>query len=122
LQLPGIAFVALLVAGLWRGGIVSAWTAGCLLALWIAKDAAFYPLLRKAYESGGADGAARLVGRTAVVRRRLAPRGYVGVGAELWRAELQDGAGPVEPGSEVRVVGARRLTLIVVPVAAGDDH
>lgn len=115
LQIPGIVFVGALLFALWRWEVTSGRTAGSLLALWVAKDVAFYPLLRRAYEPSGAHGAARLVGRTGVARRRLAPRGYVAVGGELWLAELRDRGAALAEGMPVRVVGGRRLTLIVVP-------
>jgi membrane protein implicated in regulation of membrane protease activity len=90
-------------------------TGGALLAMWVVKDVALYPLLRRGYEVGSAHGSARLVGCTGVARQRLAPRGYVTVGGELWRAELDDGVAAIAAGASVRVVGARRLTLVVVP-------
>lgn len=58
-------------------------------------------------------GAEGLVGRTAVVRSRLAPRGTVGVAGELWSAELEEGADPLEVGDEVEIVAVDRLRLTV---------
>jgi membrane protein implicated in regulation of membrane protease activity len=82
------------------------------------KDAAFYPLVRRAYAGAGANATARLIGQHGVARQTLAPRGYVALGSELWRAEVEPGAAPIAAGHAVRVVGARQLTLIV---AATDE-
>ncbi|MDX1600355.1 MAG: nodulation protein NfeD [Anaerolineales bacterium] len=60
-------------------------------------------------------GAEGLVGRTAVVRSRLAPSGTVRIAGELWAAELEDGAPEQEVDEQVEVVGVDRLRLIVKP-------
>jgi membrane-bound serine protease (ClpP class) len=62
-------------------------------------------------------GALALVGRTAVVRTRLQPRGQVYLHGELWQAEAADGE-EVGPGSEVVVEGVEGLTLRVTPAPA----
>jgi membrane protein implicated in regulation of membrane protease activity len=91
------------------------WIAAALLALWIGKDFALYPWLRDAYEAGDPDPTASLVGRVATTRDRLAPSGWVRLGAELWRAELAPGCQPVDPGATVRVHAVRGFTLVVEP-------
>jgi membrane protein implicated in regulation of membrane protease activity len=115
LQLPGLAFVALLGLLLWRFAELPGWAAAGAVMLWAVKDAAFYPFVRQAYAGAGASATARLVGQCGVARQMLAPRGYVALGSELWRAEVEPGAAPIAAGHAVRVVGARRLTLIVAP-------
>ncbi len=62
-------------------------------------------------------GALALVGRTAVVRTRLQPRGQVYLHGELWQAEAADGE-EVGPGSEVVVEAVEGLTLRVTPAPA----
>jgi len=118
-QLPGLAVVAVLLLGLWRLAGLPAWVAALLFGLWVIKDAAFYPLLRRAYEGEGRGGAARLIGRCGTARQDLAPSGYVALGGELWRAHVASGGDPIPAGSAVRVVDARRLTLIVVAIDDG---
>jgi membrane protein implicated in regulation of membrane protease activity len=117
LQLPGFLLVALLLAGAVRWWGISTHVALCLLALWVLKDIALFPLLRVAYEpSGGQGGAEALVGARGVAKGPLAPTGYVLVGAEHWRAELASGDGETIPsGAPVRVRAVRGLTLIVDP-------
>ena len=115
LQIPALACVAVLAFALWRFAGLSGWVAVAAVLLWAAKDVAFYPLVRGAYAGGAASETARLVGRCGVARQPLDPSGYVAIGSELWRAEIETGATPIDPGKTVRVVGARRLTLIVTP-------
>jgi membrane protein implicated in regulation of membrane protease activity len=111
-QLPGTATVVAVLCALWWWGGLPGWMAAVGAAAWIGKDLAMYPLLRRSHERVPT-GAAVLIGRRAVVRKRIAPAGIVACGAEVWRAELHPGEAPLQPGAAVRVVGARGLTLIV---------
>ena len=86
---------------------------------WFVKDMALYPLVRSAYEIDDTPPIARLIGRVGTAAQRLAPRGYVRVRGELWRAETDAGAA-VEPEATVEVVGAAGLTLRVRPRTAPD--
>ncbi|HEY0386946.1 MAG TPA: nodulation protein NfeD [Gaiellales bacterium] len=63
-----------------------------------------------------ATGTAALVGRTAVVRVALNPRGQVFIEGALWQADA--GTGPIEAGRTVIVRGVDGLLLHVEPVAA----
>ncbi len=115
LQAPGWALVGVVLHALVAWGWIAPRLAIALGALWVAKDLALYPWLRRSYEDGPADAGAALVGRSAVARDRLAPRGWVRLGSERWRAELAPGSAPVEAGAAVRVVAVRGLTLVVEP-------
>jgi membrane protein implicated in regulation of membrane protease activity len=115
-QVPGLLCIALLVFILWEWAGLPAWAAWAVIIASVAKDAALYPLLRRAYEVPP-NGAAVLIGRRGVARRQLAPRGTVAFGVELWRAEIGPAQAPIETGAAVRVVAVRGLTLIV----AADD-
>jgi membrane protein implicated in regulation of membrane protease activity len=114
-QLPELLAVAVLVwyARGWLG--LSEGGAAGLVALWVAKDVALFPFLRRAYEPTSRGGASALVGALGRVEEALAPArtGWVRVGAELWRAELADGAAPLPAGARVRVEAVRGLTLLV---------
>lgn len=92
---------------------LSLYVAALLLALWLAKDVAMYPLVRIAYEDASPDATESLIGATGTARDRIDPEGWVQVGSELWRAELAPGAAPVEGGAPVRVVSVHGLTLDV---------
>lgn len=113
LQIPGWLIAAAVLVASWRSENVSGSVAISLLLLWVGKDLVFYPFLRAAYLSDVPTGAQRLLGQSAVVRRRLSPIGYVQVRGELWRAEVPAGHPPVPVASSVRVVAAKRLTLTV---------
>ncbi len=112
-QLPGAGFVALLLFALWRWAGLPGWIAAAAFVAWVAKDLALYPLLRRAYEAVP-EPAAALVGRRALVRRPLAPRGMVVIGRERWRAEPAVAGEAIAAGAAVRIVAVRGLTLLVV--------
>jgi membrane-bound serine protease (ClpP class) len=115
-QIPGWVVVGGLAWGArdWFG--ISDGAALAVFALWVAKDVVLFPFVRKAYEpDGGGDAASALLGATGVAQEELAPRGYVRLRAELWRAELARGRPPVPAGGRVRVTGLRGLTLLVEP-------
>ena len=59
------------------------------------------------------------MGSVGVVRNPLAPRGWVTIRGEVWRAELDTGAAsePVPAGRKVRVQSVEGRTLRVVPVS-----
>ena len=119
LQAPSWAAASLAVAGLrhWLG--LSLWIGAGLLAVWVLKDFALYPFLRRAYEGGARTGAEELIGARGVARDELSPKGHVWVRGELWRAEVAAGRGPISPGTPVRVQAARGLTLTVTGDAQG---
>ena len=120
LQVPG--WVLALVVGWWihTSFDTSAWVAPGLLAAWVGKDMALYPLLRSAYEVNEAPPVERLIGRRGVAVERLAPSGYVRIGGELWRARASDAA-PIAPNLTVEVVGAQGLILAVRQAAPEVD-
>ena len=114
IELPGAlaVLVGLLVARRWIE--IPTATVFALAAAWVAKDLALYPLLRHAYEVDPRNEMEKLAGDEVVVRRPLAPGGYVAMKGELWRAEAAEGERlPVPAGARVRVESHRGLTLVV---------
>jgi membrane protein implicated in regulation of membrane protease activity len=110
-QVPG---TALLGATLWllRDWLEWGWWAVWLpLTLWVLKDVALFPFVWRAYTPP--EKASRMRGKRGAAEERLAPSGYVRVGAELWRAEAQGSGDVIEEGEEVVVCGTRGLTLLV---------
>jgi membrane-bound serine protease (ClpP class) len=84
-----------------------------LFAIWVIKDLALYPLLRRAYESKPPSGVKQLIGARGVAQQELSPRGYVRIRGELWMAEFRRNDRRIPPGSSVKVLAARGMTLIV---------
>ncbi len=112
LQVPGAVIAAIVLALLHEQVGLPLWLAGLLGFLWIAKDAALYPFVRRAYEPSDT-AHERLVGERARVVRGFATSGFVRVRGELWRAELLDGEAPIDDDDVVIVKAARHLTLTV---------
>jgi membrane protein implicated in regulation of membrane protease activity len=117
-QIPDLILLGLGLAAAVRWWDLPVPAACGLAAVWIAKDVILYPVLRVAYESDGVSGVDRMRGALGVVAQPLSPVGYVKLGPELWKAELEFGGGTVSVGSEIRVVEVRGLTLIVEPVTS----
>ena len=113
LQVPGWLLLLVLILLLRSRIEISAGLAVTLLGLAVLKDLLLYPLVRRAYEGDSRNGAERLVGAYGVVETPLAPKGYVRVRGELWRAESHPGTGPLPEGSTVKITAGRGLTLTV---------
>lgn len=112
-QIPGWILAIVIVAALRVWLEIPLWVALGLVILWVFKDLAMYPFLRTAYESDVKTGVGQLVGARGVAHGELAPRGYVRVRGELWRAEARGESQPISPGSPIRVEGAEGMTLLV---------
>jgi membrane-bound ClpP family serine protease len=112
-QVPGTVVVAALSAIAAHYDIVSVATAAGVLCLWIAKDLALYPLLKRAYEPSGHGYPERLIDRRGRAREKLDPLGYVVVAGELWRAEARSKDRPIRKGETVVVTGTVGTRLIV---------
>lgn len=115
LQIPGWIFASLVLGFLVHEHDLSQRTAALLFGLWLVKDFVLFPILRIAYEPSDPGGTQSMVGRLGTARESLDPEGYVKVGAELWHARVVDGLAPLEPGTVVRVIEVRELTLHVEP-------
>ncbi len=114
-QLPELAVVCVLAIGARSWVALPDWAAAGIITLWVIKDAVMFPFVRIAYQPGSRGGGASLVGARGTAQEPLRPSGYVRISSELWRAELQPGAPPVERGDRIRVLGVHGLTLVVEP-------
>jgi len=113
-QLPGWLLGVVALVWLWPRTGLATWIGVALLAAWVVKDFALYPLVRSAYVGRARTGGERLIGIRGKARDRLDPEGWVFVVGELWRARTTDGA-VLEQGSDVVVVAADGLVLSVAP-------
>lgn len=109
-QLPGIVVVAALavVAAQWLS--LPSWVSVLASLLWVAKDAALYPVVKASYQDGSPTGPASLIGSLGTVRDALDPIGLIKIGPELWKAKSSS---PAAAGDVVRVVGCTGMTLLV---------
>ena len=114
-QIPGWVLAVVVLALLVRLVDLSPQIALLLFALWVIKDFILYPLVRIAYEPGNPETTDGLIGAIGIAQGRLDPDGYVRIGAELWRAELDASLAPLESGAGVRVQSVHGLTLRVEP-------
>jgi membrane protein implicated in regulation of membrane protease activity len=112
LQVPDILLAGLILwlAHRWAG-LPLGWAFG-LFGLWLVKDVAMVLLLGDLFTPPRI-GPEALAGARAVVQERLAPRGHVRLGSELWQAECLPAWETIPPGTPVIVRAARGLTLLV---------
>jgi membrane protein implicated in regulation of membrane protease activity len=119
-QLPGWALAGAVLAGLHGYGAISGGVAAGLFGVWLAKDLALYPLLRRAYDPAPSRmvGAERLLGAEGTVEHEDGRHGWVRVRGELWRAGVEPDGAPLARGERVRVLDVRGLELVVERVAS----
>ena len=113
LQIPSWVLLVSILYAVRSALNMSLWVAGALVGLWIVKDLALYPLLRRAYENDPRTGGERLVGYRGLTVTPLAPQGYIRVRGELWRAELRSSTAVIPKGTAVKIFAAEGLTLAV---------
>lgn len=117
-QVPGWVLIAVVLFALnhWLG--LSLWMALGIFLLWLIKDFALYPLLKRSFEPHGKTPVEQMIGLRGVACDRIDPDGYIQVRGEFWRAETHAEGGPILAGSPVKVVEADGMTLIVVTDAS----
>ncbi len=114
-QIPGWVLALGAAILLYRWGVLPGWAGVLLVAGWMVKDAALYPLMRAAYETDTSSVIERLIGLRGVAVEPLAPQGYVRVRGELWRSEATAADQAIRPGHPVTVHAVRGTTLLVRP-------
>jgi membrane protein implicated in regulation of membrane protease activity len=112
-QIPGWAVGAVLAVGLVHWDVIPTWLAALGFFGLVAKDLAFYPVLRSAYETKVKSGSEALVGKKGIAQGDLSPEGYIRINLELWRAVADSAVPKIASGTEVEVVRAEGMTLIV---------
>jgi membrane-bound serine protease (ClpP class) len=112
-QIPGWAVGAVVGVGLVHWNVIPNWLAVLGFFGLVLKDLAFYPLLRSAYETKVKSGSEALVGKKGIAQGNLSPEGYIRINLELWRAVADSGGPEIASGTEVEVVRAEGMKLIV---------
>jgi membrane protein implicated in regulation of membrane protease activity len=101
---------------------VPRWWAPAILIVWMLKDLAVYPLTRSAYEKAAKTGRERLVGHEGTAYEEIAPRGYIKIHGEFWKAQARNAYRPIPKGSPVSVTAVREETLIIEPGGSMQSH
>jgi membrane-bound ClpP family serine protease len=116
-QAPSWVALVVVLAILVRVWDLSLAMPALVLALWVVKDLALFPVLRIAYEpAGGSGGAENLIGALGTVSADLDPEGWIRIGSERWRARVSRDHSPVPIGAAVRVTAVEGLLLRVEPL------
>ena len=117
-QLPDAAAGGLVAMLLVHNEWVSPLVGWLLFALWIGKELALFPLVRRAYEPMSPHGTAALVGERGVVTalpESPGAAGFIRIGAELWRAAPASGGALPPIGTSVCVERVDGYTLLITP-------
>ena len=116
LQLPGIFFIAALIILLYLIKAVSFKVIWIVLAVWVIKDIALYPLVWKSYDLSSNSGKYQMIGQQGVALEAINPTGYVLVNGESWSARLKNKKSVIRKDEPVYVSDVQGLTLIVRPL------
>ena len=116
LQLPGIFFIAALIILLYLIKAVSFKVIWIVLAVWVIKDIALYPLVWRSYDLSPKPGKASMIGQRGVALEAINPAGYVLVNGESWSARLKNKKSVIRKGEPVYVSDVQGLTLVVRPL------
>ena len=112
-QIPQWLLLALFLRLLVEKSAVLPWVGQAFFVVWVLKDIAVFPLVRRAYENNAKTGSEELIGAKATTQERLDPEGFVRVRGELWKARAEPADQPINRDSVVTVCAARGLILTV---------
>jgi membrane protein implicated in regulation of membrane protease activity len=112
-QIPGWAITAVVASALVHWEIIPKWLGLLGFVCLVVKDLVSFPLLRSAYEGKVKSGSAALVGKKGIAQGDLAPEGYIRIHLELWRAIAETSDQVIAAGTEVEIVRAEGMKLVV---------
>ena len=105
-----LAAAALIVLGLYH--LLPAWLADSAAGVVVAAGVVtFVRTVRHVNNIAGPMGTAALIGKEAIARTPLTPKGFVAIHGERWAAEIEDGNALT--GATVHIVGAEGFCLKV---------
>ena len=113
LNIPGLAAVILILIIIQHWVVLPVWLFWSIIGFWIVKDVVLFPFVWRAYDWERPGQSRSMIGERGIAKERLAPKGYVQVHGELWRAEIINGGPPIEMGQSVKIVKMDGLTLFV---------
>lgn len=114
-----LAAAALIVLGLYH--LLPRWLADSAAGVVVAAGVvSFVRTVRQVNNITGAMGTAALIGKEAIARTPLTPKGFVAIRGERWAAEIEDGN--ALPGALVHIVGAEGFCLKVRNGPPPGDH
>jgi membrane protein implicated in regulation of membrane protease activity len=118
LNIPGLAAVILILIIIQHWVVLPAWLFWSVIGFWVVKDAVLFPFVWRAYDWERPGRSQSMIGERGIAKEQLAPKGYVQVRGELWRAEIIDGGPAIEMGQPVKIVKMEGLTLLVEPATS----
>lgn len=114
-NLPGIAFLVVILVLACNWISIPAWLFGTIIGLSIAKDVILFPFVWSAYDSRDQGRMRSIIGQRGTALEPLAPEGYIRVQGELWKAGTVNGCLPIGKGETVRVENVQGLKVFVIP-------
>lgn len=120
-QIPSLALLAVTLLVVRRYIDLPQWFFWGFMLLWVVKDAILFPFVWRAYDRRQERSLQNMIGKKGVAKERLDPSGYILIHGELWKAEVIDGAPPVEKGDPVWVEGIRGSVLLVRGESKGSE-
>jgi membrane protein implicated in regulation of membrane protease activity len=112
-QIPGWAITAVVASALAHWETIPTWLAVLGFCGLVLKDLVSFPFLRSAYEGRVKSGTEALVGKKGIAQGDLAPEGYIKIHLELWRAVTESSGQVIAAGSEVEVIRAEGMKVVV---------
>lgn len=114
-QIPGWTIAGVAAIALVQWEIIPRWLALLGFGGLVVKDLVSFPFLRSAYEGKVKSGSEALVGKKGIAQDNLAPEGYIRIHLELWRATTESSRQIIAAGTEVEVIRAEGMRLVVRP-------
>jgi membrane protein implicated in regulation of membrane protease activity len=113
LNIPALVAVILILIIIQHWVVLPVWLFWSIIGFWILKDALLFPFVWRAYDWERPGRSRSMIGARGIAKERLAPKGYIQVHGELWRAIKIDEGPAIEMGQSVKVVKMDGLTLFV---------
>jgi membrane-bound ClpP family serine protease len=118
INLPGVAVLLGILFLIKLRLALPGWAVAGVVAAWVLKDIVLFPFIWRSYDWDRPGISRTMTGSVGFVKEPLAPKGFVQIDGELWKAKTVDLEEVIERGATVKVVKRVGLTLQVEPCAA----